>query len=179
MEHNKYLTGLTDEEAKRWIWLRSIEWANWPMFISQPLVPIAIIFFKWWSVLVMIYTVNILWSGVRYKYFNPLSATLAAYFVKLTWPVVIGCGIYLLIHSNYELAMIACLWPLLSGMLVLSGKLERIQGLITRAVGYHREDKNDGLPRAIQKDKTVIGAVQHFGVVYEIHQHAHAIKSYR
>ncbi|MGD0338514.1 MAG: hypothetical protein ABSB78_06970 [Bacteroidota bacterium] len=161
MHNSEYLTGLTDEEVRRWIWLRSIEWANWPIFISQPLIPIAIIFFKWWLVLVMIYTINIFWSGVRYKYFDPLSATLAAFFVKLRWPAAIGCGVYLFIHSNYELAMVACLWPLLSGLLVLSGKLERIQELLNGTMGYNREPENDGLPNAIQRNETIIRTNQY------------------
>lgn len=179
MFYNEYLTGLRDEEVRRWIWLRSIEWANWPIFISQPLIPIAIIFFKWWLVLVMIYTTNIFWSGVRYKYFNPLSATLAAFFVKLKWPAAIGCGMYLFIHSNYELAMIACLWPLLSGVLVLSGKLERIQELLARTIGYHREVESYGLPSAIQRNETISGKNQYFVVASEIRYNTHALKSYR
>jgi hypothetical protein len=179
MYHNEYFTGLTDEEIRRWIWLRSIEWANWPIFISQPLIPIALVFFKWWLVLVIIYTTNIFWSVVRYKYFNPFAATLAAYFVKLRWFVAIGCGVYLFIHSDYELAMIAFLWPLLSGVLVLSGKLERIQELITRAIGCHREVESNGLPNAIQRNETSIRTNQHFGVASEIRYRTHALKSYR
>lgn len=176
--HNKeYLTGLTDEEVRRWIWLRSIEWANWPIFISQPLIPIAIIFFKWWLVLVIIYIINIFWSGVRYKYFNPLSATLAAYFVKLNWPAAIGCGVYLYVHGDYALAMMACLCPLLSGVLVLSGNLERIQKLLTRTIGCHGEVENYRLPNAIQRNETIIGTDQYFGAGSGIRYHTHALKS--
>jgi hypothetical protein len=44
--------GLSNSQLQQWLWLRAAEWANLPSFVSQPIVPIFLIFFYWPVVLV-------------------------------------------------------------------------------------------------------------------------------
>lgn len=30
----------SDQENLRWCWLRAVEWGKWPLFVSQPLLPL-------------------------------------------------------------------------------------------------------------------------------------------
>ena len=34
----------TEEENKRWCWLRACEWGQWPLFVSQPIIPPLLLF---------------------------------------------------------------------------------------------------------------------------------------
>ena len=53
---------LSEDELKaRWILLRSIEWINWPLFISQSVVPPLLWFYEWQPVVVAVIVVTILW----------------------------------------------------------------------------------------------------------------------
>jgi hypothetical protein len=51
----------SDSENSRWILLRSIEWVQWPLFISQPIVPILLWFCEWQPVVLAVAAVSILW----------------------------------------------------------------------------------------------------------------------
>jgi hypothetical protein len=50
----------SDDENLRFCWLRAVEWGNWPTFISQPVVPIAILFWSWKIVVGAAVILNIL-----------------------------------------------------------------------------------------------------------------------
>src|SRR5262249_27866656 len=53
---------LTEDELKsRWLLLRSIEWINWPLFISQSVVPPLLWFYEWQPVVVAVIVVTMLW----------------------------------------------------------------------------------------------------------------------
>ena len=49
----------SDNDNMRWTWLRAVEWGMWPLFISQPIAPIALLFWPWWSVIGIIIAVNL------------------------------------------------------------------------------------------------------------------------
>ncbi|MHB8581190.1 MAG: hypothetical protein ACYDA4_15210 [Ignavibacteriaceae bacterium] len=140
---DQHLTGYSDEEVRRWLWLRAIEWNNWPIFISQPILPIAIIFFHWWAILAVVLTLDILWALIRYKYVNPYLADYAVLFVKLKWLSAIGSCIYLITRGDYVLAFLAVLLPLVVSIISIPGKIGKAELLLANKIGYISQDSND------------------------------------
>lgn len=127
----------TESELQRMLWLRAVEWSNWPMFISQPLVPILFIFFWWPYVLAAFFILDILWSTIRYSYVNLRVANIGATFVVwLKWPATIVAAIYLFIQGRYIVAALALVWPLLSGLISIPGKIGLIELEFAKKIGY-------------------------------------------
>lgn len=123
----------SDDENLRWCWLRAIEWGDWPLFISQPIIPILFLFFPWWQIVIAIVILTWLWAFIRYKYINITLADLGPLFVLLKWPISVGVGIYFLIKHNYFLAVISTFWPLITLLIshffsphIQIGKLQKI-----------------------------------------------------
>jgi hypothetical protein len=139
MPYSKYVHDLSEVELKRFVSLRAIEWANWPLFVSQPVIPIATIFLNWWWVIGGIYFVNILWSTIKYRSFSLPAAMAGVFFVRLRWITVGIAGLYFTVIQNYSLAFLAVLWPILSGLIVFPGKLIRIRHLIAESMGHTSE----------------------------------------
>src|SRR5437588_223240 len=105
-------------------WLRAAAWTNWPTFVSQPLVPILFTFYPWYSVIVGLFVLDVLWAGIRYKYVNVTAARAAVPFVMFgKWPAAIGSAIYLYTQHRYLAAVIALAWPIVGGIVVVPGKI--------------------------------------------------------
>lgn len=131
----------TESELQRWLWLRAVEWANWPSFLSQPLAPILFIFFWLPYVLAGILVLDILWASIRYTYVNPQLANAGAILVAwLTWPAAIGAAIYLFIQVNYISGVLALLWPFLAGSVYIPAKIGLIELAFAKNVGYVDKD---------------------------------------
>jgi hypothetical protein len=114
----------SEAELQRWLHVRAIEWCAWPVFLSQPLVPIVIIFYSPAAVLVAVVIADILWRFVRYPLASPRLASLGANFViLLKWPCTIAATIYLCIHQRYGLAFLAVVWPFVGSLASLPGTL--------------------------------------------------------
>ncbi len=117
-------------------WLRAAEWTNWPTFISQPLVPILFVFYPWYSIIVGLFAVDVLWAGIRYKYVNVTAARAAVPVVAYAkWPAAIGSAIYLFIQHRYFAGVLALAWPLVCGIVMVPGKIGLVQRLIMRKAG--------------------------------------------
>jgi hypothetical protein len=128
---------LTESELQRWLWLRAVEWANWPSFLSQPLAPILFIFLFWPYVIAGIFFLDIFWSSIRYSYVNPQLANSGAILVSwLKWPAAIGAAIYLSIQDNYISGVLALLWPFLAGLICLPAKIGQIELAFAKKIGY-------------------------------------------
>jgi hypothetical protein len=54
------LRSYTEPELQRWLHLRAIEWAAWPAFITQPVVPILFMFFPALFVIIGLIAVDFL-----------------------------------------------------------------------------------------------------------------------
>ena len=139
----------TEDEIKKWCLLRAVEWADLPVSISQPLAPIAFIFFRWDRVIAAIVVFDILWSFVRRFCVNVTIATIAPLVVFWTkWPSAIGSAICLLFLTHKPvLALAALAWPLLAAMFPLlagfigiSGKFGVIELAFAKKVGFVPED---------------------------------------
>jgi hypothetical protein len=131
----------TDEEIRRWLWLRAVEWAAWPSFITQPIIPILVIFFDWWFALAFLFVFSLFLCLVRYKYINVRLANTAVLFVKLKWPIAIGSSIYLFIVGRYISGLVVLFWPgFLAGLLHIPAEVGRIELLFAKKIGYVDED---------------------------------------
>lgn len=137
----RILGALTEEELRRWLWLRSLEWASWPAFISQPVIPILFIFVWWPYVLAGLLVCSILWIFVRYSYVSPRLSTLGAMFVgRLKWLAAIGASGYLFIHHDYTPAVIALIWPFVAGFVTIPGQVGRVELAFAKKIGYVDQD---------------------------------------
>jgi len=58
----------TPEEKERWIHLRALEWSAWPTFISQPTVPVLLIFFPWHIVLIGVLCADAVWQFLQHSF---------------------------------------------------------------------------------------------------------------
>jgi len=128
---------LTEPELRRWLWLRAIEWTNWPAFISQPLAPVLFVFFWWPYVVAGVITADVLWALVRYSYVSPRLASLGAIAgMWLKWPAAVGSAIYLLAHRSHVAAVLAVLWPLLAGLVCVPAQVGRVELILAKKIGY-------------------------------------------
>lgn len=58
----------TEEETRRWLLLRAIEWNNWPSFVSQPILPVVLIFYPWYYALGGVFVMDLIWATIRYRF---------------------------------------------------------------------------------------------------------------
>lgn len=131
----------TDEEIKRWLWLRAVEWAALPAFFSQPLAPILLIFFPWYWVLGSVVLLGLAWCSIRYSFVNVAVARVACLVVAhLKWPAALGSAIYLFFHHQPISAVIALLWPLFSGFIGIPGKVGIIELAFAKKIGFVSQD---------------------------------------
>ena len=127
----------TDEELRRWLLLRSIEWANWPAFLSQPVFPILVVFYWWPYVLGGVVVIDLFWALIRYAWVSPQLLNLGCMLVVLLkWPAAIGSAIYLYIQRRYTAAILALVWPLLAGFICIPGEVGRVELNLAKKIGY-------------------------------------------
>jgi hypothetical protein len=129
--------GLSGSQLARWLWLRAAEWSNLPSFVSQPIVPILLIFFYWPFVLGGLFALDVLWAFVRYKYVNVRASSYIAKFVILTkWPAAIVSAIILFVHHRILAGTLAIAWPLgLGGLIAVPGQIGKLQILFAKKIG--------------------------------------------
>lgn len=131
----------TEAQVKRWLWLRAVEWAAFPAYVSQPLVPIMFIFFPWYWVIATVVVLGILWSLIRYSYVNVTIANIACILVVWAkWPCAIGSTIYLFLHHQPIPGLVALLWPLLGGFIGVPGKVGVIELAFAKRIGFVPQD---------------------------------------
>lgn len=130
------LENYTGPEIERWLHLRAIEWVGWPSFVTQPVVPVLIVFFPWYWVIAGLFALNVLWFVVRYSFISPRLAQLAVYFVILKWPATLASAVYLFIHRSYPSGVLALLWPFLSGLVGVPGRVGDVSVVLAHRVGY-------------------------------------------
>jgi hypothetical protein len=131
----------SDQDNLTWSLLRAIEWGRWPIFLSQPVAPILLMFLNWESVVVGVVVANLAWALlVRYRFVSVPAAYLGAFFVKLKWLTCPTSGAYLLAHGAATSAVLALLWPLVPFVLgaVPTTQVGRIQGTFMKALDYER-----------------------------------------
>jgi hypothetical protein len=146
------LATFTESEVQRWLHLRAIEWAAWPAFVTQPVVPILFALYPFLSVAIALVVADFLWRFVRYSFISPSLARIGALFVGvLKWPSAVGAAIYLLSQHRYGTSALALLWPFLAAYVSLPMALlaravrrptliGRIELELAKRVGYVSQD---------------------------------------
>jgi len=105
--------GYTEDEIKRWLWLRAIEWGAFPAYLSQPVAPILFIFYHWYFVVLGVVALGLIWCFFRYSFVSVgLSSAVVLPVVWLKWPAAVGSSIYLFVHHQHAAGVVALLWPL-------------------------------------------------------------------
>jgi len=141
MGNKMEFTNWTETEIKKWLWLRSVEWAALPAYLSQPLAPIMFIFLPWYWVIATVLVLGVLWTAFRYFYVNVTIATIACFFVVWAkWPAAIGSAIYLFLHHQPGPALIALAWPLVGGFVGVPGKVGLIELAFAKKIGFVPQD---------------------------------------
>src|SRR5438874_12445690 len=71
----------SEPELQRWLHLRAIEWCAWPVFLSQPIVPLLLIWFPPVSVLVAVLAQDFFCRSFVYTFSGRRFASVAGPFV--------------------------------------------------------------------------------------------------
>lgn len=117
----------TPEEVERWIHLRALEWSAWPTFISQPILPVLLIFFPWHIVLIGVLCADAVWQFLQHAFVSLFLSEISCLGVRwLMWPAAIGSSIFLFVHGRYGVATFALLWPLVASF--VTGPFEVLMG---------------------------------------------------
>jgi hypothetical protein len=136
--------GYNDEEIRRWLWLRAIEWGAFPAFVSQPIVPVLFVFVPWYVVVLGVVALGIVWRFVRYSFVSVRVAALAVVPVAwLKWPAALCSCVWLFVHRQPIAGVLALLWPLVGGLVgAASGpaKVGIIELAFAKKIGYVSQD---------------------------------------
>ena len=142
----------SEAEVQRWLYLRAIEWCAWPLFVSQPIVPLLLITFSPVAILLALIVADLLWRLVRYSFVSPrLASGGASFVIFLKWPCAIGSAIYLVFQHRYPVALLACAWPLfasfvsapaslLSAVIGRHTQVGRVELEFAKRIGYVQPD---------------------------------------
>jgi|ERR1035438_140255 hypothetical protein len=128
--------GYTESEIRQYLMARAIEWNDWPGFLSQPIVPILLIFYKWWFILSVVLFVAFLWSFIKYKYINVELAEFGIFFTRLKWITIPVSVIYLISEGSYGLAILAFIWPFIASGLGAGGRIGDIEHIFAKKLGF-------------------------------------------
>jgi len=103
------------EDINRVILLRALEWARWPLFIVQPIMPVLLIFTTWQVLIPLVLIIDLLWEIlIRYRFISFRLAIAGMYLVRLKWITCPLMGIYFYIHGHIINSIIALFWPLIT-----------------------------------------------------------------
>jgi hypothetical protein len=120
----------SDQDNLRWSWLRAIEWSGWPLFISQPIIPVLLYFYDWRWILLGVFLATLLWRmtvlqwsvSVRIVDIGPLFVLLKF----LTCPLM---AVLIWRQGHHIIAGLALLWPLV-GLMLINWALAIIHGFL-------------------------------------------------
>lgn len=115
----KYVLGESDDYKATWCMLRAIEWGQWPLFVVQPVAPLALLYMptEWEWLVIPLVVLSWLWALVRYRFVSLTLAQFGMMFVRVKWFTGIGAGVYLAYLHHYEAAGLAALWPVVTVVL--------------------------------------------------------------
>ena len=97
----------------QWAKLRAIEWIGWPLFVTQPLVPMMLYFYPWYWIVISLISITFLWRIFLAP--NFVSVNIVAFGAMFTWFKFLSSPVicYLLWkRGDAALSLLALLWPL-------------------------------------------------------------------
>ena len=125
----------TPEECVRWSFLRAIEWGKWPLYTSQIIAPVLLVFLRWPWVVLGFFLANLGWSLIRYRLILPRLAEAAVLFVVLLrWPMSLGIATLIWWRGYPVNAVVCAAWPLVILLLGLATpvRIGRLQPVFMR-----------------------------------------------
>lgn len=129
----------SDGENFCWCWLRSVEWGRWPIFLSQPIAPVLLIWWPWQGVIVSAFIANLIWARfIRYRGVSTAMASGGVLFVAARWITWPASSAYLFYHHMLPEAWVAVGWPLLIFPIGAFPRPEvgRIQSMFIERLGF-------------------------------------------
>jgi len=131
----------TDEEIKRWLWLRAVEWSAFPAYVSQVVAPILFIFYPWYLVVLALVILGLFWCLIRYSFVCVmLSKGACLIVVWFKWPVAIASAIYLFAHHEIAAGVAALIWPLVAAFTIPPGKVGVVELALAKRIGFVPRD---------------------------------------
>jgi hypothetical protein len=121
------MEGWTENEVARACHLRALEWAAWPAFVSQPIVPLLYLQYSWWAVLLAVLVATLLWEPFCTRIANMRIATFGVFFSRLKWLTIPVACVVLVAKNHIALAILALGTPFIVGLLRAPFSLLRIQ----------------------------------------------------
>ena len=112
------------EENSRWSYLRAVEWKALPAFLSQPIVPLLLLKFHWYQVVIYLLVggliTALIWHPLRWRLVNIGVASATAIFVNFTrWPFAIIAACILIFRGEW----IDSIFALVNGTGAIAGYL--------------------------------------------------------
>jgi hypothetical protein len=109
----------SNDENMQWSWIRAVEWVGWPLFITQPIVPILLYFPHGPVLLIALVITTFLWRSLIVPFWvSPGLAFAGCYFVKLKFITTPPMAYLLWQRGDTLIAIAALFWPLLGPMVV-------------------------------------------------------------
>lgn len=110
----------SDDENLRWALLRAIEWKHFPLFISQPIVPVLIYFYPWpWVIGLVVIATFAWWFIVAPQFTPPTAVDIAVYFVWLRFAASPLMAYWIWESGHPWTAGLALFWPFAGNGIVL------------------------------------------------------------
>ncbi|MHB1284061.1 MAG: hypothetical protein ACYCZI_09360 [Metallibacterium scheffleri] len=135
----------TDQDNLQWAWLRAVEWGRWPLFLSQTVAPILLIWLSWQVVVVAAFSTNVVWAlFVRYRFNCVAAADFGALFALAKWVTWPAATAEMFFAGRSPECWVALAWPVLIfplGMFTPT-RIGYIQTKFMRALGYEPSDVN-------------------------------------
>lgn len=135
----RYVLSESEEFRTTWCMSRALEWSQWPLFVLQPVVPLALVYMptEWVWLIIALFALSWLWVGVRTLFVSLPLAQFAFVFVRIKWFTAIVAGAYLAYLHHYEAAGLAAIWPVVTGVLrslTPSTNLSALQQLFAKRI---------------------------------------------
>lgn len=106
------------DENVRWSWLRVVEWLGWPLFLSQPVVPVLLYFYSWPVIFVGVVVLTFIWRAlVAPVWISPSLVELGVYFVRLKFVIAPAMAYLFWSQGDTPIALAALSWPLLGPLI--------------------------------------------------------------
>jgi hypothetical protein len=104
----------SNEENVRWSWLRAVEWIGWPLFLSQPVVPVSLYFYSWPVVIGAVVVIAFAWRAVIVPFWvAPSLAAIGPLFVPLKFISAPVMAYLIWQRGDTPIALMALVWPFL------------------------------------------------------------------
>src|SRR5882757_7359254 len=109
-------TTFTEEESSRLILGRSLEWEALPVFATRSIAPIALCWFPWWQVCLVVIACSVLWCPVRTRFVSLRMAIMISFLNNIYVSLLVNVVVAIVFFSmgKVVLGFIALLWHFVS-----------------------------------------------------------------